>query len=275
LLTCETGRERKSRFEGLDILNHYYRAQKQAAQNDNPSSAKQLSLEEEIRQLQEKGKNEAESVFSHYETGVKGTIALICNLPDAVFVPPWCKEIKKSNDNEDECQQQGQAKKRRLDETDSKTLAAVTLSPSWDPVETVRTVLSDLRSGSAMAPSSRFVIRMIPLQATCFANDEELVHTVTHLYARCDQEASTFAVQVKRRICEHWKSKDVIELVAKHAPPKWKVNLSEPKYTIIVEICKTLCGISIVEKSKNFGKFNLVEVREKADSQKTEKSISE
>lgn len=44
--------------------------------------------------------------------------------------------------------------------------------------------------------------------------------------------------------------------------PNSKVQLDEPDVTIVVEICQTLCGISVVEQCHTFGNFNLAMLKE-------------
>ena len=336
LLTCETGREKKCRQEALDILNHYYqlemRTNQQGGDNDiNDTNGKDgnnentpLSLDEEIKQLQTK---KAKQIFSVYETGVRGTISLLCTLPEAILVAPFTftketyQPAKTSGDDKNEVSEDPEPKSKKqkvgdelnLSDTESTSLlvSAPTTNMShqekskshehsqeaqssesmqapfrWDPVMTVRRILNDLRQGSSEAPSSRFVTRMIPIQVSCFTNDAEISHFARELFAMATTKAMTtttmvtpqqqgtdkqddiitFAIQVKRRICSHLKSRNVIELVAKEAPKKWKVNLSNPRFTVLVEICKTLCGMSIVEDIHEYGNFNLVETREQGSA---------
>jgi tRNA(Ser,Leu) C12 N-acetylase TAN1 len=53
---------------------------------------------------------------------------------------------------------------------------------------------------------------------------------------------------------------------------KRKVNLTSPDSTFQVEICKTLCGMSIVKNATKYRKFNLVEIREASQAQTDETS---
>ncbi len=298
LLTCETGREKKCRQEALDILNHYHgrhdahtATKANGKCDDMPSTGKKsLSLDEEIKQLQTK---KVSQIFSVYETGVRGTVTLLCTLPEAVLIAPFtfAKETYQpttASGEKDNDEHESEPKKAKID----------SLKPSqqqrqqqqqqqqqrqhtvlWDPVMTVRRVLDDLRRGDSDAPSSRFVTRMVPIQATCFTNEAEIRHVARELFMTKVSTApkstaasstpndetpamTTFAIQVKRRICSHLKSQIVIEWIAKEAPSEWKVNLSDPKYTLVVEICKTLCCMSIVENLKEYANFNLVITRE-------------
>ena len=40
--------------------------------------------------------------------------------------------------------------------------------------------------------------------------------------------------------------------------PDCKVELGKPQVTILVEVCGTLCGMSVVENFKDYRNFNLM-----------------
>jgi tRNA acetyltransferase TAN1 len=105
------------------------------------------------------------------------------------------------------------------------------------------------------------------MQATCFASAEEIRLTsralLTKLFA--PNAFKTFAISTKRRICSNVTRKEIIDTVAEivlELNPKCKVDLDNPEATITVEICRTLCGISVVPKSHEFHNFSLVTARE-------------
>jgi tRNA acetyltransferase TAN1 len=110
---------------------------------------------------------------------------------------------------------------------------------------------------------------MIPIQATCFLSLEEIGLTLNALTKKefANKPPSTFAVAVKRRNCLTLSRDQVIdavanELVGTDDSSKWKVNLKLPDFTFNVEICKTLCGMSIIENASTYRNFNLVEILE-------------
>lgn len=123
-------------------------------------------------------------------------------------------------------------------------------------------------------PSSRFVQRMIPLQATCFASIDEIRATAQALMKKFfPLKAKTFAIAAKRRNNGNLKRDQIIDTVAGlvlASNPDCKVNLENPEVTIIVEVCKTLCGISVVSSCDKFKNFNLVMVREQQDQEDEE-----
>jgi tRNA acetyltransferase TAN1 len=321
LMTCETSRERKCQNEGLDILRYYWDSQHAAkvaeggvADADSESAApveseKLQTLEEEIEALKKANKKPAaDDPFGVYETGCRGTVFVLCTLPGCPLIPPiqptridGTKHIKKGAAGKDEGD--GPSKKQKLDDVpkdekdetveETPVVNSSIANPVWDPLDSVRSIIGDLeRSVSAPntasqsgIPSSRYVTRMIPIQATCFASLEEIQQTVRALLDQVlaalpakvkststETSASTqtsFCVQVKRRNCGHVTRDQIIDTVGgvveqatKEDP--WKVNLRQPDYTVWIEICKTLTGVSIFPSSvQNMSRnFNLAEIRE-------------
>jgi tRNA acetyltransferase TAN1 len=322
LMTCETSRERKCQNEGLEILRYYFDSHEKAAgagtegEANSESAApveseKTQTLEEEIEALKQANKKPAaDDPFGVYETGCRGTVFVLCTLPGCPLIPPiqptridGTLHVKKGAAGNEEGE--APAKKPRLEGDDSTAQKddtdtveetpvphASIANPVWDPLDSVRSIVQDLeRSVSspntaslAGIPSSRYVTRMIPIQATCFASVEEIQQTVRALLDQVleglpakakSTEASTlspptFCVQVKRRNCGHVTRQQIIDTVvtvvdqATKVEP-WTVNLRQPDYTVWIEICKTLTGVSILPSSvQNMSRnFNLAEIRER------------
>ena len=85
----------------------------------------------------------------------------------------------------------------------------------------------------------------------------------------------TFKVDFKRRNCSHLTRDQVLEAVVplvlgenngggseKSDAPKQKyaVDLSDPDFSIRIEVCKTFCGVSILPRQKWCKNFNLAEL---------------
>ena len=239
--------------------------------------------------------------FEVYETGCGGNVLILCTLPDSALISPiqteWseakeggdsAKRKSTTNNNDDavkraKIERQGESSERNQKCSSADIAANETSesdeSPPWDPVETVKRVIHDLHSKLTVAPSSRFVTRMIPIQATCFASLEEIGLTAKALVQKYlkGSPPSTFAVNVKRRNCSTVTRDEIIDVVAgammdvEGNKNEWKVNLSIPSYTILVEICKTLCGMTIVKNagaSIKYRNFNLLEIREAQEAPK-------
>jgi tRNA(Ser,Leu) C12 N-acetylase TAN1 len=184
----------------------------------------------------------------------------------------------------------------------------------WDPCHVIYRIVNDMKLKSPIYTSSRYISRMIPIQKTCYATIDDIVITVQTLLEpivkqhnqKKQQQVSldgatndnntktiietvndtktTFAIQEKRRFCNHIKREPLIIAVGNvvgtmtngnHSTDnnnsttannnnnnEWIVNLSKPDYTIWIDICKTIAGISIISDIHLYPKnFNLVEYR--------------
>jgi len=185
----------------------------------------------------------------------------------------------------------------------------------WDPIATVQSIFKDIREQNTEAPRSRFVNRMVPMQATCFASMEEievnvreLIKTfllprgIDHAHQRehdkniaddkGDDNLPSFKIEFKHRNCTHIRRDLVVESIAgiiqdltkeywnnvckdgasseetmeEKKKELFRVDLTNPQYTIIIEICRTLCGMSVVSNATSFKKFNLLMAQEEVDA---------
>ena len=68
-----------------------------------------------------------------------------------------------------------------------------------------------------------------------------------------------FAVEFDRRaVPPGLERMEVIDAFARAVPqPPYKVSLSEPQKTIMVNVAKGSCGVAVVEDFKKLAKFNL------------------
>eukprot|EP00557_Chaetoceros_sp_GSL56_P004951 CAMPEP_0176494716 /NCGR_PEP_ID=MMETSP0200_2-20121128/10261_1 /TAXON_ID=947934 /ORGANISM="Chaetoceros sp., Strain GSL56" /LENGTH=423 /DNA_ID=CAMNT_0017892525 /DNA_START=52 /DNA_END=1323 /DNA_ORIENTATION=- len=101
----------------------------------------------------------------------------------------------------------------------------------------------------------------------------------------------TFKIEFKRRNCSHIRREEVVQATAdviqmlteeywtnknkkmvkqdssssgssRSSESLFRVDLTDAQYTIIIEICRTLCGMSIVENAKSYKNFNLLVVQD-------------
>ena len=348
LLTCETGREKKCEREGLEILNYYHCDNVGEDDGDRPScgsSSKEadddddddddgkkkkennssLTLEEELKLLKSQGGNLESSAFAEYDTSCRGTVFILCTLPNCDLIPTIQTQYTQSNNNnnnnniksgsesentksESESTNQctsknnsstnsvsvdnvivteevnqdkicnGPSDEKNIDETSAiassevqnkndNNVSSSSSSPlpsPWDPISTVRGIMADIDNDTNKAvPRSRFVTRMIPIQATCFASPEELILTTKEVLNKyLSRTTKTFAITFKRRHCTKIDRNTVIKIVGDaviQVVPKCTVNLDNPDATILVEICNNLVGISVIENLKKYRNFNLTE----------------
>ena len=109
----------------------------------------------------------------------------------------------------------------------------------------------------------------------CFASVEEVKAVSTSLLkqilpntpallAMKDREIS-FKVDIKRRLCSHMKRDELIEAITpvvlgglEEMPGyNFRVNLTDPDFSIRIETCKSLCGVSVLPREEWHKNFNL------------------
>jgi tRNA acetyltransferase TAN1 len=266
------------------------------------SSTKKLSLEEEIAMLKKmpKGDESSLKVYNTGCRGTVSLMFTRQNsqLVDLVQSrAPRPARVKKDGEkrSEDEDNSENylrESKKVKLTKNDTENEGS-----EWDPVPTVASIFQDIKDNDIHAPSSRFVTRMVPMQVTCHAAMDEIVPNMRELLAKFlmphgissaaskdpNKKIPSFRISYKRRCCDDLKTKDMIESVANvieeltteyfeststsqelnlKKQNLFKVDLSNPDYTILIEICRTLVGMSVVKNAADFNNFNLIVTKE-------------
>ncbi|KAL9234804.1 hypothetical protein vseg_009630 [Gypsophila vaccaria] len=111
---------------------------------------------------------------------------------------------------------------------------------------------------------SRFLLRVLPVELSCYASEEEISRAIKPLVEQhFPVNAETpvkFAVQYDARANSGVERMKIIDAIAKSIPEPHKVDLKNPEKTIIAQVVKTVCMIGVVEKYKELAKFNLREL---------------
>jgi len=315
LLTCETGREVKCQREGTDLLLHYYNPAKIENSDVSHDESITLSLEEEISMLKKNkyGVNsDEENPFILYETGCRGTVFLMHKKKTCLDSEK--EEISDKHLNKDETLIKSVSSKRQKNDVEVSTDSLLTSKKDniegcesklndkidasssretsepdksidkncWNPVPLTERLFNDLLSNSASSPSSRFVVKVIPIQITCLTEIEAIktaAKTCLKMYllnngtpnnkdendsTAAGSMITTFEIKFHKRNCSHLRRDDVIKSIAGLLDENlFKVDLKNPEVTIWIEICRTLCGLSILRDVKKWKKFNLFTIRSK------------
>ncbi|KAJ7959714.1 THUMP domain-containing protein 1 [Quillaja saponaria] len=108
---------------------------------------------------------------------------------------------------------------------------------------------------------SRFILRVLPIEVACYASEDEISKATGALVEKYfpieTQSPQKFAVLYEARANTGIDRMKIINAVAKSVPQPHKVDLNNPDKTIVVEIVKTVCLIGVVERYKEFTKYNL------------------
>ncbi|CAL8330660.1 unnamed protein product [Merluccius merluccius] len=132
-----------------------------------------------------------------------------------------------------------------------------------EPDKLVHHILSDLHA--TKKKKSRVILRMLPVSGTCKAFQEDMdkyLTTFLEPWFKTPNQA-TYQIAFKARNSSHNKRDDIIKSIAGlvgKMNPKNKVDLTDPELSIIVEVIKTVCCVSVVPDYALFRKYNLQEV---------------
>ncbi|KAF6261244.1 hypothetical protein COO60DRAFT_1699940 [Scenedesmus sp. NREL 46B-D3] len=115
---------------------------------------------------------------------------------------------------------------------------------------------------------SRHLMRLLPVSHTCGINKEEitaLAAKVAEKYFPTGEGAASteFAVEFEHRASDKLDRREVIDIVAKAVQqPPHKVNLKTPQKTILVQLVRTVCCISVLDSYKELARFNVRKLAE-------------
>uniref|UniRef100_A0A3Q1G3Z8 THUMP domain-containing protein 1 n=1 Tax=Acanthochromis polyacanthus TaxID=80966 RepID=A0A3Q1G3Z8_9TELE len=127
----------------------------------------------------------------------------------------------------------------------------------------VHHILSDLHT--TKKKKSRVILRMLPVTGTCKAFQEDMVKYLTTFLEPWFKtpNCATYQIAFKARNSSHNKRDEIIKSIAGlvgKLNPKNKVDLTNPELTIIVEVIKAVCCISVVKDYTLYRKYNVQEV---------------
>ncbi|XP_028263604.1 THUMP domain-containing protein 1 [Parambassis ranga] len=127
----------------------------------------------------------------------------------------------------------------------------------------VHHILSDLHT--TKKKKSRVILRMLPVTGTCKAFQEDMVKYLTTFLEPWFKtpNCATYQIAFKARNSSHNKRDEIIKSIAGlvgKLNPKNKVDLTNPELTIIVEVIKAVCCISVLKDYTLYRKYNVQEV---------------
>ncbi|KAM6156210.1 THUMP domain-containing protein 1 [Rhynchocyon petersi] len=136
-----------------------------------------------------------------------------------------------------------------------------------EPEKLVHHILQDVYK--TKKKKTRVILRMIPVSGTCkaFLDDmKKYAETFLEPWFRAPNKG-TFQIVYKSRNNSHMSREEVIKELAGivgSLNSENKVDLTNPQYTVVVEIIKTVCCLSVVKDYMLFRKYNLQEVGKSA-----------
>ncbi|KAM4025703.1 THUMP domain-containing protein 1 [Anomaloglossus baeobatrachus] len=141
-----------------------------------------------------------------------------------------------------------------------------------EPEKLVHHILNDLNT--TKKKKTRVILRMLPVTGTCKAFPEALNKYAETFFEPWFKAPSkgTFQIVYKARNNNHMNREEVIKDLAGivgSLNSENKVDLTNPELTIVVEIIKNVCCLSVVKDYMLFRKYNLQEVVKSGPKEKT------
>lgn len=132
-----------------------------------------------------------------------------------------------------------------------------------EPEKLVHHILQDMFK--TKKKKTRVILRMLPISGTCKAFLEDMkkyAETFLEPWFKAPNKG-TFQIVYKARNNSHVNREEVIKELAGivgSLNSENKVDLTNPQYTVVVEIIKAVCCLSVVKDYVLFRKYNLQEV---------------
>ncbi|KAK2918684.1 THUMP domain-containing protein 1 [Channa argus] len=158
----------------------------------------------------------------------------------------------------------GTKQERRFQSLDSGANNVIFIrTQNLEPDKLVHHILSDLHT--TKKKKSRVILRMLPVTGTCKAFQDDMVKYLTTFLEPWfkSPNCATYQIAFKARNSSHNKRDEIIKSIAGlvgKLNPKNKVDLTKPELTIMVEVIKAVCCISVVKDYTLYRKYNVQEV---------------
>lgn len=147
-----------------------------------------------------------------------------------------------------------------------------------DPVELGSHIVSDI--ASTKKSISRFLLRFIPIEIVCKATIEDMKTAAGKLFDRhfLNCPPKSFSIIINKRYNNSIQRDDIIEELAGLVAFKnvqHKVDLKNAEFSIIVEILKGICCLSVLPNYLKWKKYNISELILGNTSTKSDKNLDD
>ncbi|KAH8286932.1 hypothetical protein KR018_010713, partial [Drosophila ironensis] len=208
------------------------------------------------------------------------------NQPKAEGEPEKATEKAASEEDPDDddleaaaakCRESLSSRKVRFQNVDTGTTNCVFIRTLLeDPVTLGKHIVQDIAAtGKSM---SRFVLRLVPIETVCRANMPDIVEAAGALFDKHFlKEPSSYGIIFNHRFNQQIKRDQVITQLAELVNSKNvgnKVDLQKAQKSIIVEVLRGWCLLSVIDNYLDCKKFNLAELANPGDKKSNDESDS-
>lgn len=161
------------------------------------------------------------------------------------------------------CREMIAQRKQRFQNVDTGTTNCLFIRTQLeDPVALGKHIVDNIKTtGKAM---SRFVLRLVPIEAVCRSNMPDIINAAGALFDKYFlKEPTTYGIIFNHRYNQQIKRDTIIKELAELVNSKNignKVDLQNAKKSIIVEVLRGWCLLSVVDNYLELKKYNLAEL---------------
>ncbi|KAF9466611.1 hypothetical protein BDZ94DRAFT_1251348 [Collybia nuda] len=153
-------------------------------------------------------------------------------------------------------------------QTNTPCVVFISCKPPVDPVELIyKHIINVEKTGITR---TRYTHRLVPVSDSCVANLPEIQTLCNSIFSSyfSHHPDKTFKYKIELRMRNHTTipRPTIINHIASCVPDSHTVALADPELFILVEVFKSICGISIVENYYKLQKFNVMEIANSRNS---------
>jgi len=148
--------------------------------------------------------------------------------------------------------------------TDTPCVVFISCKPPVDPVQLVLRHVENVENTGVL--HTRYTMRLLPVSGTCTANIPEIQALCQRIFGSFftdrDNREPRYTYKIELRVRNHnsLSRPKIIQEIARCIPAQHTVDLENPDIFVLVEVFKSVCGISVVRDYYRRLKFNVMEI---------------
>ncbi|KAF4613780.1 hypothetical protein D9613_007485 [Agrocybe pediades] len=152
-------------------------------------------------------------------------------------------------------------------QTNTPCVIFISCKPPVDPVQLVVKYIKSVQETGVTR--TRYVHRLVPVSGSCVANPPEIQSLCKRVFKEYFDKhpGKSFKYKIELRVRNHTTipRPTLIQTVAQCVPEGHAVDLEHPQVFLLVEVFKSICGVSVVEDYYELQKFNVMEIAKRND----------
>ncbi|KAH7911683.1 hypothetical protein BJ138DRAFT_1172406 [Hygrophoropsis aurantiaca] len=151
-------------------------------------------------------------------------------------------------------------------QTNTPCVVFIACKPPVDPVKLITTHIEKVVTTGVTR--TKYTHRLVPVSGSCVANLPEIRSLCQRVFPPFfaqneggnPSKIHRYKIELRMRNHNSISRMDIIQEVAKCIPETYTVDLDNPEVFVLVEIFKSVCGVSVVTDYYRLQKFNVMEL---------------